>query len=358
MDNPFEEAANWIASGPLGQLYNDLTGHTTANATMQVGQDTANALRYQADQNVSMQRETNAMQIDLANNAVQRRQEDLAKAGINPLLAGSQGGAQTPTLQAPQLSGLGEAAKASSPGQGELARVNGLDQGITMATKAMDLATNVATAIPMAFAQINKTTNEATKASADATYTNTQNDWYAPQAKSSMALQGEQGQETASRAEMQKAQTATINAIRQPEVNKVLQDTATSLAEAIKDGTETDLIKQQTNTEQAKTKTENAIADNAAKLYGAKASEAVTVAKTLGYKLVNELPTEIQQNIDIRDATLKIMQNEQTKGILDNILKNDYGRLIEWGKIPLAQQLGAAASGANKKIPNPVATVR
>lgn len=62
--------------------------------------------------NQQMQRETNAMQVNLANTAMQRRARDLQKAGINPLMAGKIGGAETPTLQSPQMSGMGEAGRA------------------------------------------------------------------------------------------------------------------------------------------------------------------------------------------------------------------------------------------------------
>lgn len=55
-----------------------------------------------AKNNIEMQRETNAMTMDLANTSYQRKATDMKAAGLNPLLAAGGSGAATPALNAPK----------------------------------------------------------------------------------------------------------------------------------------------------------------------------------------------------------------------------------------------------------------
>nr|WAE43760.1 MAG: DNA pilot protein [Microviridae sp.] len=289
---------------------------------------------YQGMINQQEQEKNRAMQIDLANTAVQRRQADLKAAGINPLMAGRIGGADTPTLQAPQMTGIGAAGATISSGLSDLTPA-------AIQKRQNDL-TQQQMQIQNTEAETENTKAKTTQALAEAQLTNTTNQWYGPKTQSEMTLQGADTKQ-------KQAQTATIDAMRAPEVNKVIQDTATSLA-------------QQQNTQQ-KTKTEQQITDEttqaakyAAQKYKSQASEAQTIAETAAYKYIHELPVETQQKIDQKDLQNQLLTSENFGKVLDNILKTDYGRPIEWAKIPLAQQAGIAIT-AGKNFPNPTQPV-
>jgi hypothetical protein len=55
------------------------------------------------ERNVAMQRETNALNIKLANSAHQRQVADLKAAGLNPVLSAYGNGATTPALESPTV---------------------------------------------------------------------------------------------------------------------------------------------------------------------------------------------------------------------------------------------------------------
>lgn len=258
--------------------------------------------------NQQTQRETNAMQINLANTAIQRRQQDLAAAGINPLMAGKIGGAETPTLQAPQMRGLAQAGQQL----GEIPqKANMLQQ------QAMTIENTKA--------ETERIKAEKEKAIADALLTNKRSSWYDDETKANMKLQGHQGDEAVARTELAKAQKQTEDAVREPRIKQILQDVG--------------LKAQQEKTEAQKTKEYTEIANNAKALYGARAKEAMEIARQLLTAGKYQL-TELQQKQDIRDQEIEGWKNENFRRVIENILKNDYGRAIEWSKIPLPIQLG------------------
>lgn len=288
--------------------------------------------------NQQTQRETNAMQIDLANTAVQRRAKDLAAAGINPLMAGRIGGAETPTLQAPQMHGLAQGINEMTPAAIQF-------KNLALNKQAMDIE-GVKQEIELSKAR-------AQEASANAILQTTENEWYAPKAKASMALQGAQGQQAVAQTEKAKAETATIEALREPLVQKAVQDVATSLVDQ-------NLKTQQTKSEEQRTKELTQAANYAADLYKGRASEALTIAQTAAYKYIHELPASVQQNIDIRDLQIQLLKNDNFAKVIRNTLDNEYGRAIEWSKIMSGPTqaamygLGAIASEKSKPAGSPV----
>ena len=245
--------------------------------------------------NQQTQRETNAMQVDLANTAVQRRQKDLAAAGINPLMAGRIGGAETPTLQAPKMTGIAEAA-------GAVGRIPKEYQAMQQTSQQIELL---------------KAQKEATDAETQLK-TVTAN-WIPPQARSAMDLQKAQTHGTYETAAKTAEETATIKATRDPMVQKVLQEIGS--------------MKQQQLTEEQRTKFQTEAARNAEKYFKGQASQAATVADQMAQYLEKYFNRENSIKLNKEDIATQLLRNENTLKIIDLVLRNKYGDAQEYTKI-------------------------
>jgi len=182
---------------------------------------------------------------------------------------------------------------------------------------------------------------EKDKAVADALLAKTNTEWVAPKTQAEMKLWGHQGENLQATTAKQKAETSTIEAMRDPNVKHTLQQIAQSVAQ-------TSLTGQQEKTEAQHTTTQTEVARNAREHYKAQAAQAVTIANELAYKLKNLLPTETQQKIDIADLQIAILKNDKTKGIIENILRNQYGHMTEYLKNFKSITSTGAALGAPK----------
>ncbi|QXP08569.1 MAG: DNA pilot protein [Arizlama microvirus] len=269
---------------------------------------------WETNQNVEMQKKNNAMQMNLANTAVQRRAADMQAAGINPLMAAGGQPAQTPTLQAPQMRGMADSIGAAAKPFTTAAQT-------ALQQQAMD--------VQKTEAETKRIEAEERKATAEAALSRTTESWYGPQARSHMNVQDATAREA-------NARTLTTEALREPTVQKLLQETAASV--------------QQTKTEKERTTEHAAIAREASKLYGARANEAATIAAQAATYYKNFFSHEKQQGLDKTDLQMELLRSENFQKIIQNILDNEYGKMERWTNImnnPM--KAGAALAAANAK---------
>nr|WAE43753.1 MAG: DNA pilot protein [Microviridae sp.] len=120
----------------------------------------------------------NATSIELANTSYQRRVADLNAAGLNPMLAYTQGGAATPPIATPTVENAGQHAINSGQAGYQLGKASDL---ITSQVKTQDTQQAVNNAI------ISKTNAEADLATASAAEVRARTPTYGPQIDKVMA---------------------------------------------------------------------------------------------------------------------------------------------------------------------------
>lgn len=281
----------------------------------------ANATADAADKAAKIQRETNAMTLNLANTAHQREVRDLKAAGLNPLLSGTGGqGASTPTLQAPTQGAEGHA-------------------------KAGAQISNAIQTLPAAIMQYmtGQQQIEMQKANADKIREETNNiretgRWIAPTSQMHIDEAKQRVTESTQRTLESQARTATIELMRNPQFEKIVADVAQTA--------------QQTRTEEQRTREALAAADNAKKLYGARAAEAETLASQAAQYYLNYFHPNERQKIDKQDLEIDLLNNQNFQQALKNILDSEYGSIERWSDLFANPIKGTAAGSfiANNKI--------
>lgn len=122
---PWSAAATALGTAGLG-VFGDVLGGIFGSSA----QKQANAT------NIKLQREQQAWQERMANTSWQRGKEDMIKAGFNPMLAFSQGGADTPNVQPAQVQPVDASARAASSAGDKMMQLINLSTAKSMADKA------------------------------------------------------------------------------------------------------------------------------------------------------------------------------------------------------------------------------
>lgn len=255
------------------------------------------------------QNENRKMQIDLANNSIQRRMEDLKKANINPLMAGKLGGAETPTLQAPQMTGIENAVQHITP--------NAIQKrSFEMQQQQMNLNQTEAET-----ARIHA---EKEKAITEAALNKTTNEWYGPRIRQEINLSRAHEEQSKTERIYIDAKTATENILREPRYEKLKNEATSAKWKEEADRLLPDLAKAEKAIQTAKASWAKATSES-------EAQRADAIAKMLA----NEL--------SISSATV---DNELAKKQLEFLLLQSRA-----GQEAIATQLAKATYGANVAKP-------
>lgn len=302
---------------------------------------TAEAQKKAGEQAAKVTNKTNAMQMELANTAHQREVRDLRAAGLNPLLSGTGGqGAQTPTLRPATQEAEGRGQAGQTMGNAMQALPSAILQFMT-GQQQIELARANA---DKAEADAKLAGAQKTLADANTSKIQTETGWINKTNAQNIAESEQRVTESTQRTLESKAKTATIEVMRIPEVEHLLQQIAES--------------SQRTKTEEQRTKELTQAANNAKELYGARAREATVIAAQAATYFKEFYLTHNKQLIDEKDLQIELLRNENFLKVIEGILKNEYGRALTWSEImstpsKQAAQLGAQIKGGQGPVVKP-----